>query len=157
MKHCYNERLWLSKHRLCQQLPRPFTSSITEASHPGIPFTQDSEGQNLYFPRVYHACSRAQLWLPLCNPMDCSPPGSSAHGLFQAKILEWVHISSSRVSSPLRDHTCVSFMGRQILYHWASWEAQELTINLFWKEAVGHRTGSRCAHGIGRVLLGPRR
>ena len=38
----------------------------------------------------------AQLFLTLCNPMDCSPPGSSAHGILQARILEWVAISFSR-------------------------------------------------------------
>ena len=37
----------------------------------------------------------AQLCLTLCNPMDCSPPGSSVHGIFQARILEWVAISFS--------------------------------------------------------------
>ena len=37
-----------------------------------------------------------QPWLTLCNPMDCSPPGSSAHGIFQARILEWVAMPSSR-------------------------------------------------------------
>ena len=35
----------------------------------------------------------------LCNPMDCSPPGSSAHGILQARILEWVSMPSSRGSS----------------------------------------------------------
>ena len=39
----------------------------------------------------------------LCNPMDCSLPGSSVHGIFQARILEWVDISFSRASSPPRD------------------------------------------------------
>ena len=38
----------------------------------------------------------AQSCLTLCNPMDCSPPGSSAHGIFQVRKLEWVTISSSR-------------------------------------------------------------
>ena len=38
----------------------------------------------------------AQLGSILCDPMDCSPPGSSVHGLFQARILEWVAISFSR-------------------------------------------------------------
>ena len=38
----------------------------------------------------------AQLCLTLCDPMDCSPPGSSVHGLFQARILEWVAVSFSR-------------------------------------------------------------
>ena len=43
-----------------------------------------------------------------CNPMDYSLLGSSVHGIFQARILEWVAIS--RVS-------CASYVGRQILYH----------------------------------------
>ena len=40
-----------------------------------------------------------------CDPMGCSPPGSSVHGVFQARILEWVATSSSRGSSPSRDQT----------------------------------------------------
>ena len=43
-----------------------------------------------------YAYSIAQLCLTLCNPMDCSPPGSSIHGIFQARVLEWVAISFSR-------------------------------------------------------------
>ena len=56
----------------------------------------------------------------LCDPMDCSPPGSSVQGIFQARILEWMAISSSRGSSWPRDQTqvsCISCIGRQILYH----------------------------------------
>ena len=41
-------------------------------------------------------CSVAQSCLTLCDPMDCSLPGSSVHGIFQARILEWVVISFSR-------------------------------------------------------------
>ena len=67
----------------------------------------------------------AQSCSPLCDPMDCSPPGSSVHGIFQARILEWLAISSSRGSSRLRDRTHVSCIGRQVLYHWATWEAHE--------------------------------
>ena len=44
----------------------------------------------------------------LCDPMDCSLPGSSVHGISQARILEWVAITYSRRSSWPRDHTCVS-------------------------------------------------
>ena len=47
----------------------------------------------------------------LCNPMDCSPPGSSIHGILQARILGWVAISFSR------GMFCISHIGRQILYH----------------------------------------
>ena len=43
-----------------------------------------------------HACMHAQSYPTLCDPMDCSRPGSSAHGIFQARILEWVTISSSK-------------------------------------------------------------
>ena len=44
----------------------------------------------------------------LCDPMDCSPPGSSVHGISQARILEWVVISFSKGSSQPRDQTCIS-------------------------------------------------
>ena len=49
-----------------------------------------------------------QLCSTLCNPVDCSLPGSSIHGIFQARILEWVAISFSRGSSQPRDRTWVS-------------------------------------------------
>ena len=45
----------------------------------------------------------AQLCMTLCDPMDCSLPGSSVHGIFQARILEWVAISFSRRSPQARD------------------------------------------------------
>ena len=52
--------------------------------------------------RVY-CCSVAQSCLTLCDPVGASPPGSSVHGAFQARILEWVAISFSRGSSHSRD------------------------------------------------------
>ena len=65
-------------------------------------------------------CVRAQACPTLCDPMDCSPSGTSAHGIFQARILEWFAISSSRGSSQPRDRTHISYVsciGRQVLYH----------------------------------------
>ena len=50
----------------------------------------------------------AQSCPTLCDPVDCGPPGSSVHGILQARILEWVAISFSRGSSQLRDWTQVS-------------------------------------------------
>ena len=50
----------------------------------------------------------AQLCLMLCNTLDCSPPDSSVHGIFQARILEWVAISFYVGSSQSRDQTHVS-------------------------------------------------
>ena len=55
--------------------------------------------------------------------MDCSPPGSSVHGILQARILEWVVMPSSRESSLPRDQTCISSIGRWVLYHWGTWKA----------------------------------
>ena len=49
-----------------------------------------------------------QLCLPLCDPIDCSLPGSSVHGILQAIILEWVASPFSSGSSQPRDWTCVS-------------------------------------------------
>ena len=43
----------------------------------------------------------------LCDPMDCGPPGSSVHGILQARVLEWLAIPSSRESSWPRDRTCL--------------------------------------------------
>ena len=63
--------------------------------------------------------------------MDCNPPGSSVYGVFQAKILEWVVISSSRGSSRRRDQTrvpCTSSIGSWILYHWATWEVMRMSV-----------------------------
>ena len=61
------------------------------------------------------ACSVTQLCLTLWNPMDCSLPGSSVHGISQARILEWVAISSSRGSSQPRDRTRVSCLAGRFL------------------------------------------
>ena len=69
--------------------------------------------------------------LTLCDPMDCSLPDSSVHGILQATILEWVAMPSSRGSSQPRDGThvsCNSFIGRRILYHWATWKAWRVII-----------------------------
>ena len=68
-------------------------------------------------------CLVSKSYLTLLNSVDSSPPGSSVHGIPQAKILEWVAISFSRGSSWSRDQTLISWIGRQILYHWATWEA----------------------------------
>ena len=73
-----------------------------------------------------YLCMCAQLCLTLFDPMDCSPLGSSVHGILQARKLKWVAISSYRGSSWLRDQThisCISYIGKWILYslsHWGS-------------------------------------
>ena len=79
---------------------------------------------NINFSNLNSLCMRAQLCLTLCDPMNCSPPGSSVREIFPARILEWFAISSSRGSSQPGDQTRVFCIGRWILYHWATWEAQ---------------------------------
>ena len=64
-------------------------------------------------------CSVARPYLTLCNPVNYHPPGSSVHGIFESRILEWVAIFSCRGSSRPRDRThvsCISCFGRRILY-----------------------------------------
>ena len=53
----------------------------------------------------------AQLYLTLCDPMDCSLPGSSVHGILQARTLEWIAMSFSRGSFQPRDQTRISYAG----------------------------------------------
>ena len=66
----------------------------------------------------------AQSCLTLCDPMDCSPPGFSVHGIFQARVLEWVAISFSRGSSWPQDRTKVSCIAGRHFTLWATREAQ---------------------------------
>ena len=75
-------------------------------------------------------CLVATLCPALCNPVDCSLPGSSVHEISQARILEWFAISFSRGSFWLRDWTPVSCFDRGILYCWATREAHKLWLIL---------------------------
>ena len=89
-----------------------------------IPCPWDSPGKNtgggchflLQCMKVKSESEVAQLCPTLSNPMDCSLPGSSVHGIFQARVLEWVAITFSRESSQPRDRTWVSCIA-EILYH----------------------------------------
>ena len=77
-----------------------------------------------------------------CNPMDCSPPGSSVNGILQARMLEWVTLPSSRGSSPPRDQTRVSSMSSRFFttepqgslcfhsYQWVNWPLREVTFQV---------------------------
>ena len=68
-------------------------------------------------PFVYMCMLVAQSCLSLCDPMDYSPPGSSVHGILQARILEWVAIPFSRGSS--RDQTLVPHIAGRFFTIWA--------------------------------------
>ena len=70
-------------------------------------------------------CLVTQSCLTLCNPVGYSLPGSSIHGILQARILEWVAMPSSRGSSQPRDQTQVSCIAGGFFTIWATREAQE--------------------------------
>ena len=67
-------------------------------------------------------CLVTKLCPILCDPFDHSPPGSSLLGIFQARVLEWGAISSSRGSSQPKDQTRVFCVDRWIFYSWVTWE-----------------------------------
>ena len=69
----------------------------------------------------------------LCDPMDCSPPGSSLHGIFQAIVLEWIAISFSRGSSWPRDRTLVSCIAGWCFTGWATRESPKEQWKWKWK------------------------
>ena len=71
----------------------------------------------------------SQFYLTLCDPADCSPPGSSVHGILQARTLEWAAISCSRGSFQPRGWTWVCFIsciGRCILTTSPTWEVRSI-------------------------------
>ena len=90
----------------------------------GLPFSKSFLVISIT-PLVLHGCLVlvAQSCLTLCDPMDCSLPGFSVHGILQARMLQGVAISFSKGSSFCRDWTCASCICRQILYHWATRKA----------------------------------
>ena len=101
-----------------------------------------------------HACSITQSCLTLCNPLDCSLPGSSVYGIFQARTLKQVAISYSRGSSGSRDQTRVSRVsctGSGVLYHCATGASKE-------DESPSGWSNSRTLTGpasVGGAFIGP--
>ena len=81
----------------------PFSPGLSTAEISNQQILKDKLRCNtVSLPKLSWRAEVAQSCLALCDPMDCSPPGSSLHGIFQAWILEWVAISFSRGSFPPR-------------------------------------------------------
>ena len=89
----------------------------------------------LFFPTCSIICLNSKCFLvlvaqscqTLCNPMDCSPPGSSVHWILQARIVEQVAILFSRGSSWPRDQTQISHTAGRVFTIWANREAHKST------------------------------
>ena len=104
------------------------------------------------------ACVHAkslQSCLTLCDPMNCSPPGSSIHGILQARILEWVAMPSSRGSS----HPGIKSRSPTLhLYHLSHqgspmWNLEHGIMILFTKQKQRHRRREQmCGHQGGRGM-----
>ena len=86
-----------------------------------VPFILSTTLEIRYMTIRHHLITKSCL--TLSNSLDCSPPGSSVHGITQARILEWVIISFSRGSPQLRDRTCVFCVAGGFFNHRATWEA----------------------------------
>ena len=75
---------------------------------------------------IYCCCLVAKSCPTHCDPVDCSPPGSSVHGIFQARMLEWISISFSRGSSWPKDRTCASCIAGRFFTAEPQWEAHRM-------------------------------
>ena len=78
-----------------------------------------------------------QLHPTLCNPMDCSPPGSSVHRISQARILEWLAISFSRGSSQPKDQTRVPCIVMSVMEKAKAPHSSTLAWKIPWTEGPG--------------------
>ena len=82
----------------------------------------------------------------LCSPTDCNPPGSSVHGILQARILEWVTIPFSRGSSRPRNQTQVSCITGRRFTVWASRGAYTHYLFIVFSMVVYHRISNIVPH-----------
>ena len=101
-----------------------------------------------------YVCGQSLGRVRLCSPLGCSLPGSCVHGIFQARLLEWVAISYSRGSARPRDRTRVSrfsWIAGRFFTHWADREAFTVNAKLCWYDVVtGTVPRTDIHHGIGK-------
>ena len=102
--------LWISFPELC-------TTPVLRQSLCLLRVPRDKQASTLFFVKFTCALSRSVV-SDLCDPMDCSQPGSSVHGIFQARILEWLPFASLGSSWP-GERTCVSCSADGFFPCWA--------------------------------------
>ena len=170
-KHTKMQNVWVRKTKHCQyavilkERYWDFSHRGFSHNHPQLltwfcvcVLTQNSS-LDLPHTKVLYVCVCAQSCLTLCDPMDCSLPGSSVHGILQARILEWDALLSSRKYSQPRDWTWIPCIGWQILYHCTNLRNHtqvQLSLNFFgcllWK---GQGRAIECAgkHSFSHMFL----
>ena len=101
----YNMKVKVLVTQSCPTLVIPWT--IAHPAPPSLGFSRQEHWSGLPFPSLMHESESevAQSCPTLSDPMDCSPPGSSVHGIFQARVLEWGAIAFS-----LGEHNHVQFI-----------------------------------------------
>ena len=104
--------------------------------------------QTLYY--ISESESVTQSCLTLCDLLDCNPPGSSVHGILQARILEWVVIPFTMGSSQSRDQIQVSCIAGRFFYHLSHQESLDLILEVFY---FIYSTNIYQAHFTCQVLL----
>ena len=112
---------------------------------PSLGFSSQEHWSGVPFPSSMRASEVAQLYPTLCDPMDCSLPGSSIHGIFQAKVLEWgaiafsddnprQHIKSRDITLPTKVHLAKAMVFPGVMYRCESWiirNAEHRRIDVF--------------------------
>ena len=93
---------------------------IPETGEPGVLTSMGSHRVGHDRSDLAAAAAVIQLCLTLCHPMDCSPPGTSAHRLLQVRMMKWVAIPFSKGSSQPRDQTQVSHIAGRFFTLWAT-------------------------------------
>ena len=134
-------RIYFFRNCKCQKLQIPqmslFLSHLLTLGHPKAVLLRDSVSSSSFscnmllsywspivgIKQVKWKVLIAQSCPTLCDPMDCSLPGSSVHGILQARMLEWVAMPFSRGSSWPRDWTWVSHVAAIFFTIWATREA----------------------------------
>ena len=113
--------------------------------------TEDSMQENNNLVYSFKSESEvAQSCPTLCDPRDCSLSGSSIHGIFQARVLEWIAIAFSRESSRPRDGTRVSRIAGRRFTVWAKntlpimWRTNHKKRNRQQRDSVGNFNNSLC-------------
>ena len=124
------------------EFPTRWWFSPDNETPPHICLSQHGQHTERKESEVPQSCST------LCDPMDCSLPASSIHGIFQARVLEWVAISFFRRSSQPRDWTQVSCIAGRFFTVWVTREAHMVPQQSFFKGQVKEGVSPKVYHEL---------